>query len=339
MNRSAREPASSAAPLRRLLVGVVIPLGLVVFGVIPALASLDRLPDPVATHWGPSGAPNGSMSTSVFLATVLLTTIVPGLIMFAISRRAHPHRFEIAPALGFLAAFAAVWVGVSLLVVEANVGVADWRQAATTGAAQVGLVLGLGLGAGAMAFASAIGIEQPRTDPEPNRAGAAPSAGLGPNERAAWVGHCRSRWAWPTAIGFGGLGLVGVVVGLSVGPVAWWTSAVLLLVALSVVPFTSIRVTADRRGLRIELGPAGWPTVKVPIDAIVAAHVEADAIPTQWGGWGYRGSLKVMGKAAVVLRRGPAIRLEVTGGRAFLVTVDDPRPGAGILNDLRVGSP
>jgi hypothetical protein len=140
-------------------------------------------------------------------------------------------------------------------------------------------------------------------------------------------------------LGFGGGSLVAVVVGLSVGTVAWYVGAVLLLVAVTAVPFTSIRVTADRRGLRTELGPAGWPVVKVPIADIVAAHVEDDAIPTEWGGWGYRGSLKMMGKAAVVLRRGPAIRLDVQGGRRFLVTVDDPERGAGVLNDLRVRAP
>lgn len=42
------------------------------------------------------------------------------------------------------------------------------------------------------------------------------------------------------------------------------------------------------------------------------------------------------GRAAVVLRRGPAVRLDLGDGRTFLVTVDDPENGAGVLNDLRV---
>jgi hypothetical protein len=52
----------------------------------------------------------------------------------------------------------------------------------------------------------------------------------------------------------------------------------------------------------------------------------------QWGGWGYRGSLKLMKQAAVVLRAGPGLRLDMTGGRVFVVTIDDPGTAAALLN-------
>ena len=38
--------------------------------------------------------------------------------------------------------------------------------------------------------------------------------------------------------------------------------------------------------------------------------------------------------AAVVLRRGPALRLALRDGKSFLVTVDDPATGAALLSDL-----
>ncbi len=57
-----------------------------------------------------------------------------------------------------------------------------------------------------------------------------------------------------------------------------------------------------------------------------------DVRPMQWGGWGYRGSLKLMRKAAVVHRAGPGIRLDLTDGRVFVVTLDNPEVPVALLN-------
>ena len=37
-----------------------------------------------------------------------------------------------------------------------------------------------------------------------------------------------------------------------------------------------------------------------------------DVRPLQWGGWGYRGSVRLFHQAAWVLHRGPGIRLDLT---------------------------
>jgi hypothetical protein len=42
----------------------------------------------------------------------------------------------------------------------------------------------------------------------------------------------------------------------------------------------------------------------------------------------------MFGAAAVVVRRGPALRLSLRDGKTFLVTVDDAETGAALLNDL-----
>ncbi len=89
----------------------------------------------------------------------------------------------------------------------------------------------------------------------------------------------------------------------------------------------------DRQGLRIEYGPLRWPVQRIPLDEIQQAAV-VDIKPGEWGGWGYRGMLRVFGKAAVVLRGGPGIVLELTGKRRLAVTVDDAGEGAGLVNDL-----
>ena len=60
--------------------------------------------------------------------------------------------------------------------------------------------------------------------------------------------------------------------------------------------------------------------------------VHIDVRPTEWGGWGYRGSPTLMKRAAVVLRAGPGIRLDLHDGKVFVVTIDNPEIPARLLN-------
>ncbi len=102
-----------------------------------------------------------------------------------------------------------------------------------------------------------------------------------------------------------------------------------------VVPLARITVVVGGRGLSVGFGPFQWPKVRIPLDRI--EHVSCiDVRPTQWGGWGYRGSLTVMRQAAVVLRGGSGIRLDLKGNKTFVVTVDDAEVGASVLEALRL---
>jgi len=56
--------------------------------------------------------------------------------------------------------------------------------------------------------------------------------------------------------------------------------------------------------------------------------------PMKWGGWGYRGSLKLMNQAALVHRAGPGIRLDLDGGKIFVVTIDEPEQPVALLNAM-----
>ena len=159
-------------------------------------------------------------------------------------------------------------------------------------------------------------------------------------EQDPWIGRCRSRWALPIAVGACAVALVVVVAGVAAGSaLAWAPVLIALVVVVAVVPFVSILVTVDRRGLRVAYGPIGWPVTTVALAEIAAAHLEPDAVPRRWGGWGYRGSRRLVGRAAVVLRRGPAIRLELRSGATFLVTVDDADEGVERLRDLVAAAP
>jgi hypothetical protein len=93
-----------------------------------------------------------------------------------------------------------------------------------------------------------------------------------------------------------------------------------------------VRVTASERGLRIAFGPFGWPSKHMPLERIERAEA-TEIEPLRWGGWGYRWAGPR--RSAVVVRRGPGLVLDLRGGGRFAVTVDEPAPAAGLLNDLR----
>ena len=106
---------------------------------------------------------------------------------------------------------------------------------------------------------------------------------------------------------------------------------ILLVIAMGLAAFSRIRVTADRSGLQVLYGFFGWPRTSVPIHCIATAQA-IDIRPADWGGWGYRGSLTLMKRAAVVLRAGPGIRLDLHDGKIFAVTIDDPENPVRLLN-------
>ncbi|MGH8826049.1 MAG: DUF1648 domain-containing protein, partial [Jiangellaceae bacterium] len=97
----------------------------------------------------------------------------------------------------------------------------------------------------------------------------------------------------------------------------------------------SVRVTVDRRGLRV-VGRFGWPRVEVPLDQIREARVVSVRPLGDFGGYGYRiaafGTLR--GVSGVVLRSGEAVLVEQVEGRRMLVTVGDAVTAAGLHNAL-----
>jgi len=58
-------------------------------------------------------------------------------------------------------------------------------------------------------------------------------------------------------------------------------------------------------------------------DELVAAKARNYSY-MQMGGWGYRGSIRLLRRAALATRRGDALELQLRKGRRFIVTVDSP---------------
>ena len=144
--------------------------------------------------------------------------------------------------------------------------------------------------------------------------------------RAAWTGRAHLAWWLPLV-----LIAIGVILVISARSLVGAIPAALLL--LVYLAFGWITVTVDVRGLQIRYGVLPRPVTSVPLDDIRRAE-RIDLAPLQWGGWGYRGSRKAFGRAAVVLRGGDAIKLQLTDGGEFAVTVDDAATGAALLTDL-----
>ena len=123
--------------------------------------------------------------------------------------------------------------------------------------------------------------------------------------------------------------VLGAVIGVATRPVA---AVGLVFAGVAFILFERLQVRIDERGLHAATG-WGWPQGALPAAGHRAGSV-LDVRPMQWGGWGYRGSVRLFHQAAWVLHRGPGIRLDLTESRVFVVTVDDAAAGVAALADL-----
>jgi hypothetical protein len=102
-----------------------------------------------------------------------------------------------------------------------------------------------------------------------------------------------------------------------------------VLVALVFVIMIFLRVvvrvvqTGDGRALEVVYGPGGFVRQVFEPGEVEAAYARHLSF-AQMGGWGYRGSLRLLRQAALVTRRGDALEVQLTHKRRFIVTVDEP---------------
>ncbi|WP_143230632.1 hypothetical protein [Actinosynnema sp. ALI-1.44] len=132
-----------------------------------------------------------------------------------------------------------------------------------------------------------------------------------------WEGGCRSRFAIPAGAAFL---LAAVALGAIVHPAA---GVVLAAGGVSILALAEIRVQVTASHLRIAYGgPLRWPRTTIRLNDVRAVAV-VNVDPRHHGGWGYRGSLRLLGHAALNLRRGPGLRLTLGDGVRFVLTVED----------------
>jgi hypothetical protein len=333
-------PGAPGAPHRGVAAALVcgIEAALLATMVVVPAALWSRLPSRLADHWTLDGTANGSLPRLVTLLT-LGVIAVPGAALFLAGwlagRRGGPGgkpRPGRAPlvtgagvmALGLMAIglfLTAMAAGSVLLVSVVNLGGGGLRSDSVGPGAMPLLVGGSAL---VTAFA---GLVLRRFGGFGAADGEAPPVRLGlrAGERAVWSGRARAAWALPA-----GLLLIAAGALTRVLATHWGLTIVLVLTGVLMLCFTSVRVTVAARGVSVGYGVLGLRLTRIRLARIASAA----AVELRSFSFGYRGSLLVFGSAAVILRRGPALRLTLRDGKTFVVTVDDAATGAALLNDL-----
>ena len=287
---------------------------------VPVFVTWHRLPDPIATHWGASGHPNGSTSRSwgVGLPIVMWVVLTAAIAMW--HARIQPARYGRTGLMGgMLGLFGGIVVGVQGFSVWSNVDRASWRDARSAGWILIPALLAF------VAAASAAGMWiDRRTAGPPVTPPPRPAIEVAPGDRVAWISHASNRTF--AAIGFAVL-IAGIVITLVHATVA---GLGLIVAGLACLSLSSITVSVGEEGVRVGLGPLGWPARRITLAKISAAHAE-ELRPTQVGGWGVRG---LPGSSALMVRGGDCVILEYRSGGRFVISVDDAAQGAALVNGL-----
>lgn len=278
-----------------------------------------HLPEPVATHWSLRGAANGSMPRIGALALLGATTALPIALSWPRSGRPTTRPATLLGCIGFTSA---VMAAVGVTIVVTNWGRAHWTQAH----------LAPGWGLAVLLVPSLFGLLlfklAQRAFPELRTSSTGARAlELNEGERVFWSGSAENRWLLLMTLVAAGIAAVLLARG-SLG-----ASALHLLIAGTLELFSRVRVTVNGRFVTIRYGHLGWLRQRIRVSRIVHA-TSLDLVPMAHGGWGYRGSLTLFRRAAVVVRRGVALSLTLAENRQLSVTVDDANTAAELLSGL-----
>lgn len=306
------------------LVLIAVAVALVLVTVLPVVL-VGELPDTLATRWDGSGTPTSSVGRTALVVVVGSAVLATALGLVALALWPRPLRSNQGPVLaGGAAVVGAVCALPLVSILLANQDVDDWRDVAGPPVWEFALVILGSLAVGAVAAWAASSLPSVDERPAPTPPLDAPAAA-----QVAWTRHLSVTWALAASAATVLVGVVTAAVGqIGVGLIVVVTGA-----ATSVL--SRIQVFADHRGLTVTYGWWTWPRTAIPLDRIASAAA-IDVAPAEWGGWGYRGSVRLFRQAAVVLRRGEGLRVDLVDGRRFVVTIDDACTAAAVLERERV---
>jgi len=308
--------------MKRTVFGVVVPLGWLALAVLPFAVAWHRLPEPLATHWSLGGEPNGALPRISALAIHAGGGALAALAAFVVTRPGA--RSRVSAACGLAAFMGALFGSLAVVVVLANLDVADWHDAHPMPAMLVVALVGAAIAVAAIVSRATRSLDVPYAAPSPAERA---TVGLAPGERATWVASAHNAWLTGGAIAL--LGAAALIRLFAPG----WTALSCLVTAVVLAGIAEIHARVDARGLSIAFGPWRLPRMRVALDRIRSART-IDIDPLANGGWGYRGSLSVLGRAAVIVRRGEGLELRLDRDQTLIVSVDDAKTAAGLLNDL-----
>lgn len=315
--------------LRRLVEVAALP-ALVAIAVVLPIPIVGALPDPLATHWGAGGSPNGATPRTAFWLGATGVWVCLWALLVWRSRRDPARSGARMPEAVPILAVGGLLAGTMIAIVAANAGEGGWRAADASLVALLGpIFLGFGLGTIAARWCErgrpcSAGAGSRGATAEGER----PTVALGGAERAVWIGRARST---RLAVGGGVLGAGQVAIALRIGlPDGWIALAAGIATAVIFIWVAEVRVTVASAGVRVSLGPLRAPSRFVALEEIEKAEA-IEVEPMQWGGWGYR---RGGGYTGWIVRRGPGILIRLRDGRRLAVTVDGAPQASGLVNDL-----
>jgi hypothetical protein len=274
------------------------------------------VPDPLAIHWGASGAPDGTatLDGTVTVTTGLGMAGVALLLAVGAPLLARPRLLRgWMTILAGLAALAPVSLLITLLP---NLGASTWQQATLSGWYLLLVVILPAVVAGVAWAVSA----------RPARLVAVAPA-LPPGAPVSVTRQTFTERQVLPALVLVGVGLLVVFAVLTVvggAPVLGFG----VLLAVPMVWLSVYRYQVSDGGLTIGFGPVGPLRRDVPVAEIEGASV-VDINPAEWGGWGYRTN---GGDWALVLRSGPGCRIALAGGRSLSLSAGQAEEMAGRVN-------
>ena len=308
---------------RTTLLALGVPAAIIATTTGLAMSWRHDLPDPIAVHWGLNGPDGfGSLTTSIVWPAVagsVVASLLWALGFFA-GRQSFTRRGAAALAVGSTILLS----GVSIGALSVQRGVADARDA--------GSIDGVLLVTFLVATAAAGIVTRliPGDPPLPTGEPVSPTAArlkLGRGEDASWVRDVTSPGYF---LAIGGVVLTIALVGL-LGGQGWFALVLGVTIGLSLVAFLHWTVIVDRDGLTVR-SILRRPCFRIPLNEVEMAEVVEVRPLREFGGYGIRGGKG--DRMGVVVRKGSALQVHRTGGRVFLVTVDDAATGAALLNTL-----
>jgi Protein of unknown function (DUF1648) len=320
--------ATQAPVVRRfIIVALVAPAFLTVAAFALQFSWRHDLPDPIATHWGPSGAADGFGG----LATILIAAAVLGLGLPAlIAATTLPLLVRGARGANFRL-MASIAVGLSALSAVLNTwtvylqrGIADAHNAPSVFPA-------LAAGFGAAAVAGVAGwLFQPHQEAVVPGVSHPMPLGLAQDERAVWMRT--ATMARPFRIL---LVVILACLGLASSglwfygqtAVAWVYLGIMAFVALAMAMETAFHVRVDHTGLSA-VSALGFPRFGVSIADVADAGVAKVNGFAEFGGWGIRLRPGALG---IILRNGESLQVTRRNGKRLVITVDDAETAAALL--------
>jgi hypothetical protein len=333
---SAITPAAAypkGARSRLIVIASVVPAAIAMVGALLMVLWAPELPDPIAVHWGASGAPDGYGAVGEMIALLLGCVLIfsAGVTVGLLRTKAAAHS---SPPIRVMSA-TSVWLSAFLTIgIAGSVGVqrglADASEAGSVlPVLLLGAVVGLLLAPAAW-FLTPLPMTEEAMEDEVIAA-----LNLAPEERASWTRSARP--STKTVVLYFSLvgGVLLATVLLMARTNAPWASWYLVLLGLGLVLVASAvcffwHVSVDQRGVTVRSG-VGFPRLSIPLDDIRETRV-IDVNPFGgFGGWGWRWT---GGRTGIVVRAGEALEIIRTSGKVLVVTVDDAATAVALLDGL-----